>query len=206
LALTTTFDYFNRWSDNPDGALAKAGDLAARAIAADPNESLGYVAAAVIAENQRDLVKARGFVEKALLLNPNDAFAISNRGTIAIYAGQPELGIPDLEQAMRIDPGFSHQYLHNLGIAHLFLGHYETAVMTFEERIRIFPGTDASRAYLAASLGHLGQVDRAREVWAELKKINPNYVLAERLGRLPFENPADPAKIVAGLAKAGLPD
>jgi hypothetical protein len=35
--------------------------------------------------------------------------------------------------------------------------------------------TDFSRVALASALGHLGQVDEARRIWAELKEINPKY-------------------------------
>ena len=205
LALTSTFDFHNRWTEDPDGSLKKAGDLAARAVAANPNEPLAYVASAVVAQTLGNLEEARGFIEKALQVDPNNPFAISNRGNIAVYSGQPEEAIPYLEQAIRLDPAFSHQYLHFLGTAHLLLGHYETAATVFQERIRLFPSTDASRAYLASALGHLGDNDRAREVWAELMKVNPKYVLSERLGRLPYANPAHRETIIAGVAKAGLP-
>jgi adenylate cyclase len=107
---------------------------------------------------------------------------------------------------MRLDPGFSQQYLHFLGMAHLLMGHYETAATMFKERIRLVPETDTSRSALASVLGHLGEIDEARRVWAELKKINPRYSFAERIARLPFRNPADARKITEGLAKAGLPD
>jgi adenylate cyclase len=86
------------------------------------------------------------------------------------------------------------------------MGHYETAATMFKERIRLVPETDTSRSALASALGHLGLIDEARRVWAELKKINPRYSFAERIARLPFRNPADARKITDGLAKAGLPD
>jgi hypothetical protein len=57
-----------------------------------------------------------------------------------------------------------------------------------------------------ALLGHLGEIEEARRVWAELKKINPRYSFSERMARSPFRDPADAAKIAAGLAKAGLPN
>jgi adenylate cyclase len=62
-----------------------------------------------------------------------------------------------------------------------------------------------SRALLASTLGHLGRVDEARHIWAELKEINPKYSIKEHLDRQPFKNQADVARITEGLAKAGLP-
>src|SRR5664279_5641741 len=45
LALTHVFDFHNRWTGSPDASLRLAGELAARAILADPNEPFGYATA-----------------------------------------------------------------------------------------------------------------------------------------------------------------
>jgi adenylate cyclase len=206
LAISQMYDYHNRWSDDPDGSLRSGEELAAKAVALNPNDSFGYVATGVIAMNLGQPERAMAALDKAMELNPNDPYALSNRGTQAIFAGRSADAIPHLEKAIRIDPGFSHQYLHWLGLAHFMLGHNETAATMFRERIRLIPETDTSRAMLAAALGHLGMLDEARRIWAELKVINPRYVLAERIARLPFANPADRQRIADGLAKAGLPD
>ncbi len=76
--------------------------------------------------------------------------------------------------------------------------------MSVRERIRLAPGIDLSRGLLVSALGHLGETDEARRVWAELKQLNPRYSFAEHLARLPFSNPADAETIRNGLAKAGL--
>jgi pentatricopeptide repeat protein len=52
------------------------------------------------------------------------------------------------------------------------------------------PNTDLSRS-LASALGHLGRIEEARQVWRELKEINPRYSYADHFGRLPFRNPAE---------------
>jgi len=206
LALMHLFNHHNHWNDNPHVSLRLAGELAAKAIASDSKEPSGYVAAALVAENLKDYDQARAAIETALKLNPSDASALNARGTIAIFSGQPQAAIEHIERAMRLDPGFSQQYLHFLGMAHLLMGHYETAAAMFKERIRLVPETDTSRSALASALGHLGEIDNARRVWAELKKTNPKYSFAEHVARLPFRNPADVDKIAEGLAKAGLPD
>jgi len=206
MAMMHLFNFHNHWIGDPNASLRLAGECAAKAIARDPNEPFAYVAAALAAQNLRDYERARAAIETALQLNPSDASAHSASGTLAIFLGEPKAAIEHLERAMRLDPGFSQQYLHFLGLAHLLMGHYETAAAMFKERIRLSPETDTSRSSLASALGHLGEIEEARRVWAELKKINPRYSFAERIARLPFRDPADAAKIAAGLAKAGLPD
>ena len=73
-----------------------------------------------------------------------------------------------------------------------------------KERIAITPTTDLSRALLASALGHLGRLEEARQIWRELKEINPRYSYVDHFGRLPFRNPADADKLTDGLRKAGL--
>ena len=104
---------------------------------------------------------------------------------------------------MRLDPAFAQGYLHFLGTAYLAAGKYETAAALFKQRIVLVPDTDISRAFLASALGHLGENEEAQRVWAELMQINPRYVFAEHVRRVPFAEP-HVATIRAGLAKAGL--
>jgi len=73
------------------------------------------------------------------------------------------------------------------------------------QRISLVPNTDFSRAVLAATLGHLGEIEEARRVWGELKKINPKFSFQAYLGRQPMR-PEDAERVAAGIAKAGLAD
>ena len=155
---------------------------------------------------ERDLAGSTEEIEKALILNPNFVPAMATRGLGKIYGGTPFDALPDLERAVRLDPLTGHLYWHFIGSAHLVAGQYEKAVEAFRERIRLAPRTDLSRGLLVSALGHLGEIDEARRVWAELKHVNPNYSFAEHLARLPFNNPTDADRIKEGFTKAGLPD
>ena len=49
---------------------------------------------------------------------------------------------------------------------------------SFRERIRLAPETDLSRGLLVSALGHLGEIDEARRIWAELvRRYGPSLVL-----------------------------
>jgi adenylate cyclase len=104
---------------------------------------------------------------------------------------------------MRLDPAFSAQSLHFLGMAYLFAGKYETAATLLRQRILLVPRTDFSRVILASALGHLGEVEGARRIWGELKEINPKYSFNEHIARQPLR-PEDAERVASGLAKAGL--
>ncbi|MCE8510090.1 adenylate/guanylate cyclase domain-containing protein [Ruegeria pomeroyi] len=60
------------------------------------------------------------------------------------------------------------------------------------------------RAWLASALGHLGEVEEARQVWQEMLEINPTFDIRTRLARLTLTDPAHERLILQGLEKAGL--
>jgi adenylate cyclase len=206
LAWAHEYDHHNRWSDHFDRSLQMAVGFADQAIEKGPNEPFARFVAAVIANFTGHLDRARREAETALALNPNYALAHSVRGITDIYAGDPLAAIPRIERGLRLDPGFSQQYLHFLGTAYLTAGKYETAAAQFKQRILLVPATDLSRAFLASALGHLGEFDEAHKVWRDLIAINPKYSFAEHIARLPFKNHADVERITEGLTKAGLPN
>ena len=205
LAMAHNLDFQNHWTGAPD-AIDVAAHFATLALEKGPTVPYAHLLAAVVAIWKRNLQRAKQETERALALSPNYAPIYGTRGLVEIYSGNPLAAIPFIERAMRLDPAFAHQYMHFLGSAYLVAGQYETAAASFRERIRLMPDTDLSRALLASALGHLGDIDEAQRIWAELKQVNPRYSFAEHLSRLPFSNPADADRIKDGLAKAGLPN
>lgn len=205
LAMAYNFDFQNRLTDTPD-PMDHAARFAALAIEKGPSVPYAHFVAAVVAIWTRNLDQAKQETERTLALSPNYAPAYGTRGLAEIYSGNPLAAIPFIERAMRLDPAFTHQYMHFLGSAYLVAGDYESAAAAFRERIRLVPNTDLSRALLACTLGHLGEADEAKRIWTELQQVNPRYSFAEHLSRLPFSDLANANKINDGLAKARLPN
>jgi adenylate cyclase len=208
LAMAHNVDHHNHFTDNGDRALDIAADFADKAVTRSPNDPFVRFIAAIVAIFRGDLARATMEADAALALNPNYALAHGARGIIDVYLGDPLSAIPRIERAVRLDPanaGSQPQQFHFLGTAYLTAGKYEAAAALFRERIRLAPRTDLSRAFLASALGHLGRIDEARQIWRELKEINPKYSFDEHVGRLPFKNREDVDGIKEGLIKAGLP-
>jgi adenylate cyclase len=205
LGMGYAFDYQNHWSDAPEKSLDQAQRLVDQAISKDDKDAFAHYVAAVVATWKKDYERWVRESEKALALNPNYALALLTRGNVHICTGEPTKAIPYIERAMRLDPDLLNgQYVHFLGLAYFVAGEYETAATCFKDRITINPTTDFSRALLASALGHLGRHEEARQVWHELKGVNPRYSYADHFARLPFKNPADADKLTDGLRKAGL--
>ncbi len=205
LAFSYLTEYQNKWAGIPD-PLALAATNADCAIEKDPTSAFGWVACAVVKINQRDLAGAKGCAEMSLRHAPNYGTAYGCLGQIEIFLGNPQAAMPYLDRAIRLDPAFSHQFIHFRGLAYLVLGDYAKAASAFRDRIRLSPKTDLSRSLLASALGHMGDTATAKKVWSELMAINPKYSLVEHLARMPFQNPDDRESIAKGLAIAGLPE
>jgi len=204
LGMAYILEYQNDWSDTPDASLDQAERFAAEAIARNDNDPYAHYAAAIVAMFRKDYQRWADEADRALALDPNHAPALNARGVVHVFTGRPTEAIPYIERAMRLDPALHQQYMHFLGTAHYVAGDYDTAATLFKDRIAVNPTTDLSRAFLASTLGHLGQLDQARRIWDELKEINPGYSPVDHIGRLPFKDPADAAKFTDGLRKAGL--
>jgi adenylate cyclase len=98
------------------------------------------------------------------------------------------------------------QYPQFLGSAHFLMGNYETAALISRERLVLMPGTDIGRAWLAASLGHLGEAEEARAIWEDPMKMDLGFDIKTHLARFDYQRPEDPAAVIAGLSKAGIVD
>jgi adenylate cyclase len=203
--MTCVIDFNNNWTDDPEATIRRAYELADKAVGLGPNNPYAYTVLATAAAFNKDRSRSRVAIDKALELSPNDANALFSRGAAAIITGDPTEGIRDVERARRLNPAGSDRYLHFLGLGHILLGKYETAVVYFKERILTNPETDLSRSFLASTLGHLGRLDEARQVWADLMKVNPDYSFAVHRTRVPFADPAAADRIAEGLKLAGLP-
>jgi TolB-like protein len=205
LAMCHVLDYGNRWTADPDGSLREARRYADRGLALEPDEAEPHSAVALVAMMENNIEELVRENEATLAINPNHARSHTFRGNILIAQGNPQRAIEHMEHAMRVEPSAHQIQIHHLGLAYFYAGKYETAAALFRERILLVPTTDMTRGALASTLGHLGQIEEARRVWADLMAINPNYSLAERLKRGLQLQPRERERAVEGLRLAGLP-
>lgn len=206
LALMHLLDFHNHWSGRPsEEAMQDAEDLARRALEIGPDEYWPNHAFAVVARWQGKLELARTMLEKAMSSSADYSLAWFTKGEIALAQGELSEAIEDLERAIRLDPSFRHQYQQFLAMAHFLKGNFETAALLLKERVFLVKDTDVGRAWLAATLGHLGDVEEARAVWSDLMEINPSFDIETRLARLTLADPSGKELVLEGLSKAGLP-
>ncbi|GMQ77227.1 MAG: hypothetical protein BMS9Abin01_2550 [Gammaproteobacteria bacterium] len=196
--------YVNRWGETADRSLALAMQLGQHAVELDETNPHAYFAVAAAALWTKQHQRASVAAEKSLAIDPNFAEGHAVLGLILVYSGKPRAAIASLRKAMRLDPHYRDIYLHLLALAHVQLEEYEQAVALLKRRLVRKPESDISRVLLAATYGHMGDVEESRAEWAEALRINPEYSLEHRRKILPYENLADFEHLLNGLRKAGL--
>jgi TolB-like protein/Flp pilus assembly protein TadD len=202
LAYTHMVNYLNRWNETADQPLEHAIELAQKAVALDETNPWAHHALGTVYLWKRQHDQAIAELEKAIALEPNFAAGYVLLGLTHHYAGNSKKAIELIDPGMRLDPHYPDIRLHWLAQAYFQLGRYEEAIDLLKRRLIRKPDTDISRVLLAASYGHLGQVDKAE--WAEVFRINPDYSLEHRRQVLPYKDPTGFNRVVEGLRKAGL--
>ena len=205
LALMHLLDYHNHWSGAPsEEAMQKADTLVRRSLELGPDNIWPNNAYAAISRWQGKLDEALPALDRAMAKSADYAMGWFTRGEIEIAQGKLDDAIEHLERAIRLDPSFRHQFMQFLAMAHFLKGSFETAALFLKERVFLVKDTDIGRAWLASALGHLGEVEEARQVWQEMLEINPAFDIRTRLARLTLSDPAHERMVLQGLELAGL--
>jgi tetratricopeptide (TPR) repeat protein len=93
------------------------------------------------------------------------------------YSGRLEDSLGALEEAIRLSPNdpWRPSFYQYGSMAHLLLGHFETAVEWARKAISLPNCQYWAYAHLAAALGRLGGLDEASAAMAELLQIKPEF-------------------------------
>jgi adenylate cyclase len=186
------------------GKEADAGyALCQQALALDPNNvhalmTLGTrfwlpVALGVSGDPKGDLARADELESKALALDPDYAWAHSNKGSILQFQGRAEEAVAEYERALALDPS-SVIAAANLGFDYQFLGEFDKSLEYLDGAIRASP-YDPGVGYW---YGGKGQADFA------LKNYDQAIELARRaIAIKPDYNQFSHLLLVASLALAG---
>jgi adenylate cyclase len=166
--------------------------------------SAGF-ALAYIAE---ELEEGATLIERALMLNPNLAWAWFYSGWVKIYLGEPDTAIQHAKQAMRLSPNDTYAFSMRAVIAygHLIAGRFSEAVPWAEMAVRERPNHLTSWRALAASCALSGRQEQAYKAVARLRDLDPALRLSSLKDVLLFRRPQDWALLTNGLRQAGLPE
>jgi adenylate cyclase len=203
LAIVHMYDMWYGTTESPDQSLARAFELAQKAISLDDSNAAAYSVLGLVYMMKRQYDKAIGECERAVSLDPNSAENIFRLGQVLNYAARAEEAIPYLQNAIRLNPLPPASYFVILAASYRESGQYEKAIETSKKALQREPNSQFPYINMAVSYIRLGQEKEARAAAAEILRINPKFSLERFAKMLPFPQPvAD--RFIEALRKTGL--
>ncbi|CDM61107.1 MULTISPECIES: BTAD domain-containing putative transcriptional regulator [Rhizobium] len=196
------------WTEHPNPELEEAlvAVEAAGAISDDPT-ALAAAGAAMSMCGDQD--RATTFIEKALTLDPNNAWAWARYGWIAIYMGEDTRATERFQRAMTLSPMDPLAFNMRLGMATSLAkaGSLTQAIAIAREVIAGHPDIIMSYRYLAAWSAMSGDLEAARWAAQKLLAAQPGFTI-NQYRSLPFFRhlPTWADQVAEALRQAGLPD
>jgi adenylate cyclase len=188
--------------------------VAQTAVVLDPGDSdVVALAANVLALPGGDMDAGAALVEKAIALNPNNAWAFRIGAGLYGYLGQAEKALEYAELSDRLNP-LGSGWTGNMGyvIAYFGTGQHDKVLDWTARILREKPNVVPALRYRAASLALVGRVEEARQVVARILEQMPDYSIAkvrrhhEFDMNKPFKRPGVTESLYRGLRLAGLPE
>lgn len=210
LAWTHSQDIVYLWSADPEKSrqsVRAAVDAAATMIGDDPI-ALAAVGSA-ISQCLDDLDRAAAYVEAALALDPNNAWAWARYAWLAIYRDQPEQAIERFERALTLSPMDPLEFNLRIGVglALGLKGEYTTAARILREVLHKHPHVTWAYRQLAYISALAGDLPTARDAMARLCAAHPYVSIAMMQACHPSRH--SPRKfdvMLKGWRMAGMPE
>jgi adenylate cyclase len=197
-------------SADPHGDLTKAEDLASRALAIDPNQSLARQARALVLQANGNTAEAVVEAQRALALNPSDIGGWATLCLVLNADGQPAKALEFAEKAMQLSPRdpFLWAFYAQSARANMELQHYDRAIEWLRRSMAENPDFPTTLAILAAALALDG---RDTEAHAMLARYFAHPLVVARTikqlaGQVHLFDAATYPRYLDGLRKAGMPE
>ncbi|ACI58316.1 conserved hypothetical protein (plasmid) [Rhizobium leguminosarum bv. trifolii WSM2304] len=142
--------------------------------------------------------------EQALATNPNDTELLGEFGTRVAQSGEWERGAALLDRALELNPGGGGYYHGTRALAAYMLQDNKTAVSEIRQAdLQKFPLYHAVAAVIYVNAD---MMDEARREATAFNEMRPDFIpnIVAELKSRNFQ-PADRAKMIADIRKAGLP-
>jgi TolB-like protein len=192
--------FFDGWAEEPQTSRRKGIELARQALqAAADDPGILATSAQVLAQFGEDIGAMMGLVDRALALNPSFARGWFLSGLLRLFAGQPDLAIEHVETSLRLSPRERMgQPLVVIGMAYFFKHQFDEAASKLLLAMQDNPGSPIPYRALAACYAHMGRLDEARAIVAQLRAITSRVVPND----LPLRNPEGRELFLSGLRLA----
>ena len=124
-----------------------------------------------------DYETAKDMVDRAVMINPNSAFAWTQRGWAYRYMKRIDEALNSFKHAIRLNPldPFLYDTLTGVASALIVEGRDEEAASQAKKALALNPRFTSAHRCLAAALAYLGRNAEASEAAAALLEIEPSF-------------------------------
>ena len=159
------------WTDDPEKERRIGIERARQALQCarhDPN--VVFMAAGALADFGDDIAILTGLIDNALARNPSSALGWFWSGWMRVWSGDTALAIEHFETSLRLDPRATRRAFHltGMGIAQFFQRRFDDAAATLQASLHEVPSYPTTARFLAACYAHMGRLDDARTLVAQL--------------------------------------
>jgi tetratricopeptide (TPR) repeat protein len=194
------------WSLSKEESIQSGIQLAQRAIQMDPDSPLGYQTLgnlyALTGKGKRAIELRR----KAAELAPNDLVAVAGLATRLKDFGGEQEAVDLFEQAMRLSPKHPWWVPYAYGVSLHLAGRKEEAAQSFKKAIDLNPNHILPKAFLAAVYADLGQIDEAKTIADEVKRLDPKFSASRLMQSHTLHDQVRDDKFKNLMQQAGLPE
>jgi len=191
--------------DDPEAMQAEALRLARQAVKLDDYDPNAHYTLGTALSMRGDLRDAIAAEKRAIELNPNFAAAYGELGRMCVFSGKPEEARRHAALALELSPSDPHTslFIRSMALAALTEGNFEAARDLSVEASAKRPDWFFHHALTAACEALMGDVDRARQTFAETQRLLPDYKMSAFLAGHPFSDDRHRQAFISGLKLAG---
>jgi tetratricopeptide (TPR) repeat protein len=189
--------------------VAEAERLARRAAELGKDDALALCTAGIALDFVvGDISDGAALIDRAIVLNPNLAWAWLFGGWAKLWLGEADAAIERIVRAMRLSPNDPHSFsmYTAMAAAHFFADRFIEALLWAEMAIRERPNFTLPALVAAASNGHLGRLADAEKAMARVRRLDPELRISNLGERYINARHEVFAKWEEGLRLAGLPE
>src|SRR5215475_9502309 len=161
------------WTEFPDEMLARAEEVARKALSLDPESIAAYQVLSRVhtVRLQYDLALAE--TDRALALNPSDSESHAARGDALLWMGRVDEAIAQLEIAFSLNSNLPAADAFALGLAYYLSRRLDDAVRFLERELLRDPDYMYTSVLLAGAYGQLGRTADAERMAEEVRRRLP---------------------------------